>query len=64
MTHEEIIVQLSHLIAEQQKKISSIEATKRFYEIQYDELRVVNAELEAKLAEGKNKQTSTTRPQL
>ena len=54
MTHEEIIMQLSHLIAEQQKKISSIEATGRFYQSQRDELRVENAELFAKLVEAEN----------
>lgn len=47
MTHEEIIMQLSQVIAEQQKKIKEIESIKVFYATKC-------AELEAKLAEGKN----------
>ena len=47
MTHEEIIVQLSNVIAEQQKKIKEIESTKAYYSTKC-------AELEAKLAEGQN----------
>lgn len=54
MTHEEIIMQLSNVIAEQQKKIISIESTKNFYEGQRDELRKVNSELEVKLKEAEN----------
>lgn len=44
MTHEEIIMQLSNVIAEQKKQITTLESTKAYYSAKC-------AELEAKIKE-------------
>ena len=47
MTHEEIIIQLSQVIAEQQKKIANLEGLKNYYSMR-------TTELELKLTKLKN----------